>query len=179
MSPFQPIGDEPRWQTLLGLLRETPIGEVLTYGRMAEALDLDPLHDRPAISDALRKAAAEHEEADRRSVEVVKGEGYRVVHANEHLDLAKKRNKRAGVQLQMAYSTATNVDLSGVDPEVRTGLETLARGFLEQMEINRRLAARQRRTERAVDLVMQRSNRTEEEISDLKARLQAMETRGD
>jgi hypothetical protein len=45
------------------------------------------------------------------------------------------------------------------------------------MEINRRLAGRQRRTEKALDAVMERGERTEEEIAELKRRLGELEER--
>lgn len=177
MSPFKPLGDEARWRTLYDLLRATPTGTVLTYRQMANALGLDPVRHRSAMASAMRKAAEEHEEQDKRAIEVVRDEGYRVVDVDGHLRLAHVHGRRAGAQLEMAYSKVTNVDLSDVDPEVRKGFEVVARGFLEQMEINRRLSARQRRTERALDAVMQRGERTEEEIAELHARLEALESR--
>lgn len=177
MSPFKPVGDEPRWRTLYSLLRNTPPGGLLTYQQMADALGLDPARHRPTMASAMRRAAEEYQEVDRRAIEVVRDEGYRVVEAGEHLRLARVHNKRAGTQLEIAYSTATKVDLSNMDPEVRNGLEVLARGFMEQMEINRRLSARQRRTERALDAVAQRSGRTEEELAEMRDRLAALEVR--
>lgn len=177
MSPFKSIGDEPRWRTLYDLLRNTPPGSILTYQQMADALSLDPVRHRPAMASAMRRAAEEYLDVDRRAIEVVRDEGYRVVESNEQLRLARVHNKRAGTQLEIAYSTATRVDLSNVDPEIRKGMELLARGLGEQMEINRRLSARQRRTERVLDVVMQRTDRTEGEMAELHARLAALEAR--
>ncbi len=177
MSPFKPLGDEPRWRTLYDLLRGLDVGDILTYERMANALGLDAVQDRSTMASAMRRAAEEYAEQDKRAIEVVRNEGYRVVDVSTHLKLAHVHGRRAGTQLELAYSHVTNVDLSGVDPEVRKGFEVVARGFLEQMEINRRLSARQRRTERALDAVAQRSDRTDEEIAELQARLQALESR--
>lgn len=177
MSPFKAIGDEPRWRTLYALLRDTPTGSLVTHEQMADALGLDPVHDRAAMSTAMRRAAQEHEEVDKRAVEAVRNEGYRVVDVTGQLRLAKVHGRKAGTQLELAYSKATNVDLSDVDPEVRKGFELLARGFAEQMEINRRLVSRQRRTEKALDLVHQRTERTAEEIAQLQTRLAALEER--
>jgi len=177
MSPFKPIGDEPRWRILYRLLVKAPVGSVVTYQQMADALDLDPVRHRPTIASAMRRAAEEHEEVDRRAIEVVRDEGYRIVDVDGHLRLAHVHGRRAGAQLEMAYSKVTNVDLSDVDPEIRKGFEVVAQGFLQQMEINRRLSARQRRTERALDAVAQRSERTDEELAELQARLSALESR--
>jgi hypothetical protein len=177
VSGFAPLGDEARWRILYRLLVDVPTGEILTYKAMAQALDLDPVRDRPAMVIPLRRAAREHEEKDKRAVEVVRGEGYRVVDVDGHLRLAHKHGRRAGAQLEAAYSKVVNVDLSDVDPEVRRAFEVVARGFSDQMEINRRFSARQDRTERAVDLVTARSDRTEEEIAQLHERLASLEER--
>lgn len=177
MSPFKPIGSEPRWRTLYELLRQTATGAVLTYEQMGEALNLDPVRQRPAIASAMRRAAEEHEEQDKRAIEVVRDEGYRVVDVDGHLRLARVHNKRAGVQLELAYSKVTNVDLSDVDPEVRKAFDVVAHGFGQQMEINRRMSARQCRTERALDAVATRSERSEEEITEMRERLAALESR--
>lgn len=177
MSPFEPLGDEPRWKVLYRLLKGTPVGGIVTYQAMADALGLDPVRHRSAMITAMRRAAEEHEEKDKRAIEGVRNEGYRVVDVNGQLRLAHTHGRRAGAQLEMAYSKATNVDLSDADPEVRKAFEVVARGFAEQMEINRRLAGRQRRTEKALDAVMERGERTEEEIAELKRRLGELEER--
>lgn len=166
MSPFKSIGAEPRWRILYRLLTDTPMGGVLTYGAMGEALDLDPIRGRGAMNAAIRRAAIEHEEQDKRAIEVVRDEGYRVVDVDGHLRLARAHGRKAGNQLGLAHSKVVNVDLTGVDPEVRKGFEVVARGFAEQMEINRRLSARQRRMERALDAVSQRLTSVESRLED-------------
>lgn len=176
MSPFKPAGDEARWRVIYRLLCDVPTGEVLTYEAMAEELELDPVRHRAVLAAAMRRAAREHEEVDRRAIESVHNEGYRVVDVNGQFRLAKAHNKRAGHQLEMAYSKATNVDLTNVDPEVRKAFEAVARGFLEQMEINRRLTARQQRADKALTAVSVRTERTEEELAELRARLERLET---
>jgi hypothetical protein len=175
VTAFEPLGDQARWRILYRLLVGVPTGDILTYKAMAHALDLDPVRDRAAMIMPFRRAAREHEEKDKRAIEVVRGEGYRVVDVDGHLRLAHRHGRRAGAQLQAAYSKVTNVDLSDVEPEVRHAFEVVARGFSDQMEINRRLSARQDRTERAVDMVTQRSDRTDEEIAALQARLTLLE----
>lgn len=177
MSPFKPAGDEARWKVLYRLLTGTATGDVLTYTRIADELGLDPVRHRSAMSSAMQRASAEHLELDKRAVEVVRNEGYRVVTAQEHMRLAKLHNKRAGAQLDLAYSHVVNVDLASMDQEVRKGFEVMARGFLEQMEINRRLESKQRRTDAALAMVTQRSDQTEEEIAVLRDRLASLESR--
>lgn len=177
MSPFKPKGAEARWRVLYRLLVAVPVGGVLTYEKMAAALNLDPLRHRSALNVAMRRAAQELEREDKRAVEVVRDEGHRVVDVDGQFRLARAHGRKAGTQLELAYSKATNIDLSNVDPEVRKGFELLARGFAEQMEINRRLISRQRRSERVLDSVSVRTDRTAEEVVELEKRLVELEKR--
>lgn len=175
MSPFQPAGDRARWRDVYDLLQDTKTGDVLTYEEIGAALKLDPDDDRHMIQMAMRRAAKEHEEADRRAVEAVPKEGYRVVEAPEHLRLARGQQKRAGRALARGQSKVTNVDLSGLEPETRRAFEVVARAFAMQMDFNKRLDVRQAKLEQAVGAMSERTERTEQEIAELKARLARLE----
>lgn len=133
------------------LFQSAEIGETIGYPAMAEALDLDPERDRHALQMAARKAGLELEKKDRRAVDAVKNVGYRVVEPTEILGLGKRRNRKAGKQITRGAIVVNAVDLNAVDGPVRDALETLARGFAVQGEINRRFAARQQRVEQKVD----------------------------
>lgn len=175
MSPFDPIGDVARWHTVYDLLVTTKTGDVLTYSRIARALDLDPKKDRHAIQMAMRRAAKEHEQADKRAVEAVPNKGYRVVESAEHLRLARGQHRRASKALMRGHSKVVNVDLTDVPPATRQLFEATVRAFAMQMEFNRRLDVRQKRLEDAVDTMTERTERTDQEIADLKARLARLE----
>jgi hypothetical protein len=177
VSPFQPSGAEARWRVLYRMLVDIPVGGMLTYKQMAEALNLDHVRHRSALNVAMRRAAQELEQQNKRAVEVVRDEGHRVVDVTGQFRLAKAHGRKAGTQLALAYSKATNVDLANVDPEVRKGFEVLAQGFAQQMEINRRLISRQRRTERILDTVSVRADRTAEEVAEINRRLEELEKR--
>lgn len=175
MAPFQPAGDRARWRVVYELLRETQTGDVLTYGEIGAALGLDPDGERHALQMAVRRAAKEHEVADRRAIEAVPNVGYRVVEAPEHLRLARGQQKRAGKALERGHSKVVHVDLSGMEPETRHAFEVVARAFSMQMDFNRRFDVRQKRLEESLDAMTERTERTEQEIADLKARLARLE----
>lgn len=177
MSPFEPVGTEARWRTIYRALRDTPTGEILTYEQLGEALGLDPVKNRGAITAPMRRAAQEHEEVDKRTIEAIPDEGYRVLDVGGQLRLARTRGRKAGTQLELAHSAAVNVDLSGVDLEVRKGFEVLAIGYMELKDANRRMLSRQRRMERTIRAVEEGSGQTAEEVEELKARLAALEQR--
>lgn len=175
MAAFKPEGERARWQTIYDVLCEAKVGDVVTYERLAEALGLDAVGDRHRIQVAMRRAALEHEQADKRAVDAVANVGYRVVEAPEHLVLAKRHQRRANRQLARGHSKAVNVDLSNLDPDVRHAFEVVAQAFSMQMEFNRRFDVRQKRVEQSIRDAEQRAERTEAEIAELKARLERLE----
>lgn len=179
MSAFRPQGDQARWRTVYDELRKAATGSVVTYEQLGHALSMDPEEDRHAIQMAVRRAAAEHEREDKRAIDVVPNEGYRIAEAREHLTLARRQQKRAGRSLGRGHSKAVNVDLSGVDPDVRHALEVTATAFAMQMDFNRRFAVRQSRLESAVQEITTAQagdrQRSAEEIARLRARVERLE----
>lgn len=177
MSPFQPLGAEARWRTLYQLLQQKEIGDVITYEDMAAALEMDAVADRRSLQVTFRRAAIQYEEDDCRAVDAVRNVGYRVVEPSEHLKLAKRHGKRAGNQLKLAYSKAVNVDLSGESSDVVKAFELVALGFAHQMEVNRRQAATNQRTQQALANASVKIERTDEELAAIQERMEALEKR--
>lgn len=180
MEPFKPVGDRARWKVIYDLLVRTSTGEVLTYETIGEAVGLDASKDRQRIQMAIRRAAREHLTKDKRALDVVPNVGYRVVDAPEHLLLARRYQGKANRALARGHSAVTNVDLTGVGPEVRQAFEVVGAAFAMQMDFNRRFDVRQRRIEKAVSEIANTSSevkrRTEEEIAELRARLERLES---
>jgi hypothetical protein len=178
MAPFEPVGQRARWKIVYGLLTAAETGTVVTYEEIGAALGLDPGKDRHTIQMAVRRAARQHEVADKRALDVVPNSGYMVVHAQEHLRLARKHQSKGSRSLARGQSKVVNVDLSELDPETRRAFEVVAVAFKAQVEFIRRLDVRQARLEDAVNSMTQRTERTELEIDDLKARLARLEEAG-
>lgn len=179
MTPkFTPIGDQSRWRSVYALLQQTETNGTVTYEQLGEALDLDPVKDRHAIQMAMRRAAKESEEVDKRSVDSVPNVGYRIVTPPENIGLARRQQRRSNRALARGYSKAVNVDLSKLDTETRRVVEVIARGFAVQMDFNRRVDVRQARLEEALQSVSRRVERTEEEHAELRARLERLEAAG-
>ncbi len=175
MSPFEPAGETARWRILYDLLSGRTVGDVLNYEVMAEALDLDPIEDRHTIQLAMRRASRELELENKHAVEAVQNVGYRIVEPEEHLRLARGQQRRASRALARGHSKVVNVDLSNVDPEVRNAFQVVASAFAMQMEFNRRTDVRQKKLEDALDAVREKSTRTDEEVAELRARLDRLE----
>lgn len=179
MKPFEPVGDQARWRTVYDLLTAAPMNGVITYVQLGDALGLHPDDDRHIIQQAVRRAAREHEELDKRALDVIPNKGYRVVEPREHIGLARRQQKRSSKALQRGYSKAVNVDLNGVEPQVRAALEMVGRAFALQMDFNRRFDVRQSRLEQAVrdiaDAQHTERKRTDEEVAALRERLARLE----
>jgi hypothetical protein len=174
MSPFQPKGDRARWRAAYDLFARASVNDVVTYDQLAEAMDVD-LEDRHAIQMAVRRAAKEHEEQDKRAVEAVPNKGYRIVEAPEHLRLAKSHQRRSTRALKRGQSKVVNVDLNEVaDPEARKAFEVMALGFAAQMEFNQRIVSRMRRQDAAFESLKQRQEATTEEHERRLRRLEEM-----
>jgi hypothetical protein len=175
MASFQPIGDRPRWQVVYELLCQTETNAVLTYEAMGAALGLDPHKDRHPIQMAMRRAAREHEQMDKRAVDAVPNKGYRVVRPPEHMQLAQRQQRRSTHALRSGHSKVVHVDMSGMDPDTRQAFEVVARAFAAQMDFNRRMDIRHKRLEQALSSMDQRYERSEEEIAELRMRLERLE----
>ncbi|MGD9604457.1 MAG: hypothetical protein AB7V59_21795 [Gammaproteobacteria bacterium] len=179
MRPFLPVGERARWRVIYDLLRKAKVGDVVTYREMAEALDLDAKRDRTKVQLAMRRAAKELETVDLHAVEPVVNEGYRIVEPEQHLDLARKHQRKAGRSLQRGHSKVVNVDFNGMPGDVRKAFEVVAGAFAAQIDFNRRLSVRQDHLERAVEAVTQQTGeqqqRTAEELEALRERLRRLE----
>ena len=177
MTPFEPAGEQARWRILYGLIQPMPTDATVTYEQMGEALELHPADDRHAIQMAVRRAARESEKVDKRALEAVPNVGYRIVQPEEHARLAARQQQRSSRALKAGHSKVVNVDLNGVDPEVRKAFEVMAHAFAMQMDFNRRMDVRQKRLEQAVDSVTNRQDRSAEDVAALRERLERMEER--
>lgn len=176
MTPFEPTGDRARWRIVYDdLLRDCDHGDQVTYETMGAALNLDPDEDRHAIQMAVRRAARELEEVDKRALDAIPNVGYRVVEAMEHMQLARRQQRRSHHALSSGKSKVANVDLSGLDPETRKAFEVMAQAFAMQMDFNRRIDVRQRNLESATRSVVERQERSENEIAGLRERLARLE----
>lgn len=177
--PFEPQGPRARWRIVYDILTARKVGDTVTYDEMAAALELDPDDDRHAIQMAMQRAGKEFLRVDNHAVASVPNVGYRIVEPEEHMKLAQAQQRRSNLALSRGKDSVTHVDLSGMEPEVRKSFEVVARAFAMQMEFNRRMDVRQSQLETVLDTVVNRTVRTDEEVRELKARLERLESKDD
>jgi hypothetical protein len=140
-------------------------------------LDLDPDKDRHAIQMATRRAAREFAATELHALEAVTNLGYRIVEPKEHIRLAREHQKKSTKSLVRGHSAASLVDLSALSVEDRRAIEVVAQALAIQMDFNRRMDVRQSRLEAAVTSINTKTERSEEEIAHLRARLERLENK--
>lgn len=175
---FEAVGAVARWRVIYDLVRPLAPESVVTHEEMADALGLDAAEQKELIRGAARRAFQELEREDHRAVQAVRGIGYRVVQPEAHLALARQHQRKSLRSLNRGRSKVVNVDLSGVDPEVRAAFDTMAQAFSLQNEFIRRLDVRQKKLSQALAHVAAKQAhaadeqaRTADEVAELKARM--------
>lgn len=174
-TAFTPVGEVARWRLVYQLMQRADVGDTITYKSMAKVLDLNSETDRDTIRAAVHRAAREYERNEKRAIDAVPNVGYRVVAPAEHLTLARRHQRKSYKALRRSHSKAVNVDVTGMPMEMRKGFEVVARALAMQMEFNRRTDIRQKRLEEAVESMGERSDKTEAELQELRARLEKLE----
>jgi chaperonin cofactor prefoldin len=176
---FAPVGEKARWRTVYDLLRKGTVGDVITYAEMAEALEVHPERDRNILRSAVPRAAREFEEVDNHAITPVRNVGYRVVEASEHMGLAKVHQRKSSRQLRRSRSKVVHVDMNALSPELQRLFGAAGQLLALQMDFNRRMDIRQKRIEEAVSTITVRTDRSEEEVAELRRRLERLEAGGD
>jgi hypothetical protein len=175
--PFEPVGSASRAELVYPVLERTPIGSVASYQALADALQLHPLRDRPAVAVATRDAGRRLLVEQQRAIEVQRNLGYRIVQADEHLRLAKARNSRARTQLRRGLSVLQNTDFNELTPEMRAGIEAMTLIMSRQEQINREQDRRNKQVQAAIMGVAQKTDLTAGQVEDVLARIAELEAR--
>jgi alkylated DNA nucleotide flippase Atl1 len=140
--PFTPKDGTPQWQVVYRLFRQAPVGEVITFQQLAEALGLDPAADRNRIRAPARRAIQQMLRADDRAVETVRGQGYRIVTAEQQIPIAGAQIERAAQALDHGRDLTTHIRLAELSPESLSIVQTMAAGFAQVAEYARQITRR-------------------------------------
>lgn len=113
MSPFTPKREDgrPQWQVLYDYLAEgidagrLKIGDVIPHAELAKQLG-----DGVNWQSPLRKAGDVLREKRQRSLEAVRGEGYRLIHGIDHVKQGKRKRRSANRALVRSHAVLSTVD---------------------------------------------------------------------
>ena len=175
MMQFTPKGEQARWRMIYDRLCQMQVDDELTYEELGILLSLQPGTERHLIQMAMRRAAEELLEVNCRAVECMRNKGYRVVEPAEHLRLARGHNRKAGKALDRSYTTATKVDVTGLDQLIRDALQSHALMVAGQLQLNRRLERESRKMKAALETVATKQGLSDERLARLEERLAKLE----
>lgn len=176
---FAPVGEKARWRIVYDLLQRKDYDQVLTFEAMAEALNLSAHGQahRSLIIQAVQRAGRELSVRNSRSIENVRGVGYRVVEPEEHVRLAGKGQQKAHRTLKVAQRHVEHVDYSKLSDEGKTLVIAALRVFKIQERGMRDLKIRQRQTAELVERVEQAGRQTAERVDEHEGRVQEQDER--
>lgn len=179
MSPFTPSGEQSRWRIVYDILLTCNIGDLVTYESLGRALDVDPGGDRHLIQMAVRRAAREYLEQEKRALEVVRNAGYQITKAEERPRLVRRQGVKLKRAMARGHDLAVHVDYSGLDMETRRLLENAAATFYAQMQVTKALLRRQARLDEALTHVATKQERSDSEMEQMRERMADLERRLD
>lgn len=170
---FEPIGDISRRQLIIDTVGDRAEGDLIKYADLAALLDTD---DRTLMQQAVNAAKPGMECAHRKAVVAVRNVGYRIVHASEHLGLARTHQQKSLRQLRRSRSKVDNVDFGKLTDGERAAVTLAATAIGLQLDYMRRNDIRSSRIEKTVETVQSTQERSVSEIAELKRRLARLES---
>ncbi len=145
------------------------VGDVLTYAAIAQALGADMF--RPAHRSPFYRAANVWGAEQQRAFMAVPNLGYRVVEPAEHEIMARYKHRRSRRQLNKGREVLHRADRSALNPEEVERFDRLEHTMGRQLDMIRRLDARQVKTERVVQASRQEITATAERVAVLEEAL--------
>lgn len=124
---FKSTRDDGRSHTdvLLACVQDAPPGAVFTHDELGAVLSVglpEPL-PRPAVRNIVNNGMHRFEREYQRTLHCVRGVGYRVALASDHMRLASTRKRRADVQLRKGIHTLRHVRWDEMDENTRKAHE--------------------------------------------------------
>jgi len=119
-TPSRPDGRSDR-MVLFDLVRAAPPETLFQFDELVEALSegLDVTVDRPRVYRAVAAANRTLLSESKRYLNVVRGEGYRVIRASEHVEMAVNRKDRAQAQIQRGIEVLRGARLNELSDNER------------------------------------------------------------
>lgn len=165
-APFAPKRERPAWEYVYDLLSPLDVGDLVTHDEIAKALDLTR-EEFATQRGPFYKAANVWGAERKRALRSIPGEGYRVVDAPEHEQLAKAHHRKSRRSLARGRKVLTNTDRSRLDDEQKVRFDALEANIARQEDMIRRLDSRTTKVEKAVAAAKQQHTVTEERVAAL------------
>lgn len=135
---FQPKAEVAEWRMVYGILEGRDFGDVITYAELDQALGRDFRQNRGPLYRAAEELLAEQ----RRALTAVPNQGYRVVEAREHEDLARADHKSARRKIRRGIRRLSGADRSRLTDAEKARIDLLELGYRRHDQMLRRLDQR-------------------------------------
>lgn len=169
LQPFQPSRADGRSdrQVVYEMMQDAEPNTVFDFDRIADALQVgvaETVTHQRACS-AARAANRTLLREKQRSVTVVRGLGYRVIAANEHMGVAVTRRRRAESQIRAGIGMLRGCRLDELSEPQRTLHEGQLLVMSGVYEAVKHVNSRQDRQEKVIDRLKRRVDRLEAPVS--------------
>lgn len=147
---FERKGDKPRWQMVYEGLRNLKVGDIVSYEVLSRWAGVDMVStvgNRQCVYDAMKVLQRE----DKRTIINVRGVGFRIAHASEHIGEGQKHRLKGYRQLVKAHDKVAYVDHNHLTAEESRTAEERALAYSKQAQMLRGLERRQDRSREALE----------------------------
>jgi hypothetical protein len=138
VTAFEPAnGDKPRWKILYDMVLARVPGDTIDYHT---AMNLCETTDRAVVLSAMREAMQRLEENRLQSVRNLRGKGWVVMQANEHLAASLTHTRRAVGQHKAAFRKIDAISdrRDELDREERLAADLQRRTTFQMMQLARK-----------------------------------------
>lgn len=135
---FETKGERPQWEIVYDRLAGMEIGEVISYEDLMKILGASSV---AGVRTPFYKAVREIEDQKKRTFDVVKGVGYRMVETPEHEGLARRHHKKARRSLTRSVRKMHSADREKLSPEMRRAFDKIEDHLRWKLDVmNRRVS---------------------------------------
>jgi uncharacterized coiled-coil protein SlyX len=175
MKPFETIDTSgvARWKKIYELLEQCDVNDVITYDQIEEATDSFLDECRSDIYHAADKYLLEY----KRSIECVRGVGYRVVAAREHERLIRQDVRSIRRKNRKAADRAIHVRRDELTTEQRRRIDEMQLHLAQHGEILRRMENKVRRLDEVYKILRSRTLENTEVTAEMSERMLRLEQR--
>lgn len=171
---FKTIGEKSRRLQVIEKVADMQPDQVISYETLESMLSVDRLTAQSVVNSALPGLQREH----KKTLVAVRGVGYRVLQANEHLGLATRHQRKGRRAVRRGKLVVVHTDYGQLTEAEKVKADTARQIFAAQEAFERRADLRYASKEKLDQFIAGQSStneRTVEQVEQVKARLRELE----
>lgn len=116
---FEPKNEKAYWQLIYNYIETLPVGTVISYGELSKLLNADVEKNRASVYRARKELLKIH----KRSLDIMRGQGYKVIEGMEIMYHAEGRHDSAKRQIKAAGFETKNINVIKLSADERDKLQ--------------------------------------------------------